>query len=394
MPDNLSLRVTQIIASLDNAAAGPSYTVTRLAETLAARGFASEILCTGSVGADCRAGVATRKFPLDGASVQLLKKFAVSRALGRAIDAAAAAGHVLHSNGLWLMPNLYPALSARRHGAPHVLSPHGMLVPAALNFSRRRKHLVWWLAQRRAVENATCLHATSRQECDELRALGIKVPVAIVPNGIDMPAEADVVAGKARRDGGSRTLLYLGRIHPKKGIDRLIEAWAQIETRFPDWWLRIVGPSEGRHGEALAARAASLGLTRVRFEDSLFGAAKDAAYTDSDLFVLPTLNENFGMVVAEALANGTPVICTKGAPWSGLEAHGCGWWIEHGIEPLVSTLGEALARPAVVLDLMGARGRTWMAAEFSWDKVADDMERVYRWCLRASDRPEIVETAR
>jgi glycosyltransferase involved in cell wall biosynthesis len=386
------MRVTQIVASVDNPAAGTVYVVKRLAAALARGGVIVDILCTGHASGTYRGDVVCRAFAPSAPGMPLIAKLAISRDLGLAIDRAAADGHVLHSHGLWLMPNVYPAWAARRHRAPHVLSPHGMLGPAALRFSRRKKRLMWWLAQRDAVESATCLHATSHQECHELRAFGLKAPIAVIPNGIDLPSEAKVAAGKARRARSTRTLLHLGRIHPKKGIDRLIEAWALLEPQAPDWQLRVVGPSEGGHREALAARAAALGIARVSFEDGVFGAEKDAAYQEADLFVLPTLNENFGLVVAEALANGTPAICTKGAPWEGLELHGCGWWIDHGVAPLAAALAEAIARPAAVLDQMGARARAWMAADFSWSKAAADMERVYRWCLKGGDPPDVVET--
>lgn len=386
-----SVRATQIIASLDNAAAGPSYSVSRLAEALAGRGVHSQMMCTSAARDRPKGDIAVHAFAHDGAAVPVVGRLYVSRDLACAIDRAAAQGTVLHSHGLWTMPNLYPAWSALRHGAVHVLSPRGMLAPAALRFSRRQKQIVWWLAQRRAVERATCLHATSRQECEELRALGHRNPVAIVPNGIDLPAAPDVATGKARRDHRSRTLLHLGRIHPKKGIDRLVEAWGRLEPRFKDWQLRIVGPSEGGHGESLAARAAALGLSRVTFENAVFGGAKDAAYQQADLFVLPTLNENFGIVVAEALANGTPVICSKGAPWAGLDEEGAGWWVDHGVDALEAALERAMAMPAVSLDEMGMKGRRWMAAAFSWEKVAADMEQVYRWCRDAGERPQYIE---
>jgi len=386
------LETFQIIASLDSLAAGPSYSVRRLAEALATRGHRSALMCTSTAAEPPLAGVAVAAFRSVGTSVPLLRKLYLSRGLARKVDEAAAEGAILHSHGLWAMPNLYPASAAARHGAVHVVSPRGMLGPAAMGFSRRQKQVFWWLAQHRALDQAACLHATSEQECAELRALGLKTPVGVIPNGIDVPQIMEVMVGKSRRTCRSRTVLYLGRIHPKKGIDRLIEAWARIEPCFSNWSLRVIGPSEAGHAEALATRVAELGLRRVAFEGALFGANKEAAYREADVFVLPTLNENFGMVVAEALANGTPVICTKGAPWSGLESEGCGWWIDHGVDPLQTALYRAMTTPRAVLDDMGANGRRWMAAEFSWDRVAADMEEVYRWCLAGQPRNSVPAT--
>jgi glycosyltransferase involved in cell wall biosynthesis len=133
--------------------------------------------------------------------------------------------------------------------------------------------------------------------------------------------------------------------------------------------------------------AMALGLTRVYVEGPIYGDAKTTAYEDADVFVLSTLNENFGLTVAEALAAGTPVISTKGAPWSGLENEGCGWWIDHGVEPLAAAMARAMVLPREVLKAMGKNGREWMARDFSWDRVAHDMLDVYLWLAGSVDPP-------
>src|SRR5262249_54829327 len=148
----------------------------------------------------------------------------------------------------------------------------------------------------------------------------------------------------------------LGRIHPKKGLDRLLHAWAKVEAAHPEWRLRIIGPDEIGHSAELAALAAELRIRRVSIEGSVAGDAKTAAYREADLFVISTLNENFAVTVAEALAAGTPVIATKGAPWPGLVHEGCGWWIDHGVEPLAAVLSKAMAMSRDALLEMGAKG--------------------------------------
>ena len=217
--------------------------------------------------------------------------------------------------------------------------------------------------------------------------MGLSGPVAVIPNGIDMPTSPrpspDTVAAE-------RIVLSLGRIHPKKGLDGLLHAWAKIEPAHPDWRLMIVGPPEAGHDQELISLATSLGLSRVSVHGPAYDDDRLLAYRQADLFVLPTLGENFGLTVAESLSAGTPAISTIGAPWSGLESEGCGWWVDHGVEPLAVALSQAMTMPASALRAMGLKGRSWMERDFAWGRVADDMLSVYSWLVRRADAPAVV----
>ena len=384
-------RVLHVIGGLEAAHGGPSYSVPRLCEALAAADI--ETMLFSVAGAECGQsdnsvnGYRDSRFRWDYARLPMLRGLRRSSGLSKALEQAAPATDVIHNHGLWLMPNVAAGRVASRAQSPLVLSPRGMLAPAALAFSGLKKRAFWRLLQGPAVRRAACLHATSEQEYQEIRAFGLANPVAIIPNGIDLPEPAAAHSASASAD---RVVLSLGRIHPKKGLDRLVRGWAVVENGHPDWRLRIVGPAEAGHDEELRALAAALGLARVSVEGPVYGDAKAAVYQDADLFVLPTLNENFGLTVAEALASGTPAISTKGAPWSGLEEEGCGWWIDHGIEPLAAALARAMTLPPAALTAMGAKGRRWMARDFSWDRVAGDTLDLYRWLAGAATIPASV----
>jgi glycosyltransferase involved in cell wall biosynthesis len=288
------------------------------------------------------------------------------------------------------MPNVYPGFAANRQKLTVIHATRGMLGPGALRFSPNKKRLFSALLQNRALEAVTCFHATSQKEVDDIRARGLTAPIALIPNGIDVPDVPLLNECRPPERPDKRRLLYLGRVHPKKGLDKLVIAWGRLEAQFSAWELQIVGPSEIGYGDALRAQVKRLGLKRVVFHEGLFGREKEQAFRDADVFVLPTLDENFGMVVAESLANGTPVICTKGAPWKGLETHRCGWWIDHGVEPLAASLSQAMILPRSELKQMGARGRNWMIRDFSWTRIAADMELLYRWCKIGGEPPDFV----
>lgn len=247
------------------------------------------------------------------------------------------------------------------------------------------------LYQRRDLNYADLLMATSEEEYISLRKFGLKQPMAIVANGVDLDlvdpkgSWSDAVAAE------QRTILFLSRIHPVKGLDNLIRAWAKVER--DDWRLTIAGPVvDQEHFDSLKGLIERLDVGRsVTFQGELTGGAKSDAYRAAELFVLPSFTENFGVVVAEALAHGVPVITTKGTPWSSLLEHRCGWQVDIGVEPLVGALREAMALSDAKLREMGGRARQ-LAKRFDWSTVTRQVVEVYGWLLGHSRKPTCVRT--
>jgi glycosyltransferase involved in cell wall biosynthesis len=305
----------------------------------------------------------------------------VQRLTGTAAEALDCFGHtdVLHDNGLWWSHNHQLATIAAARGLPRVVSTRGMLEPWALQHKWWKKRLAWWLYQRRDVARASCHHTTAEAEAGHVQCLRLGVPVRVIPNGVDVPEVMRKAA--SRSDGktarvGSKTALFVGRIYPVKGLPMLIEAWAQVCPN--GWRLQIVGPDEAGHRAEVETAVSAAGLHEVvSFVGPLEGQAKQTAFLDADLFVLPTHSENFGMAIGEALAHGLPVLTTSGAPWSMLPQRGCGWWVEPTVKGLAEGLRQATALDAETLQAMGAKGREFVASEFGWGQVAKQFVSMY-----------------
>lgn len=379
------MKQLHVVGNIGNAASGPSYSVVELARALGRRGNPAVLMSIDDTTITASPGMTHRGFARGRWPVAVGGSTALSKTLG----AAARATDLLHVHGLWAFANVYPRAASRRAGRPLVVSPRGTLSQWALDHHRWRKRVFWMLFQRGTCRDAAMFHATCEAECEDIRRAGFTQPVAVIANGIHLP---DAPPPKMERP--ERTLLFLGRLHPVKGTDRLIEAWAQVYREFPAWKLRLVGPDELGTRAALQASAKALGAERVEFGAPAFGGDKDRAYREADLYVLPTRSENFGITVAEALANGTPAIVTKGAPWAGLASEGAGWWIDHGVEPLVAALRAALTMTPAQLGAMGARGREWMARDFAWDGIALQMEQAYAWMLGGGEQPACIRNER
>ncbi len=379
------MKVIHVVPSVSEEASGPSYSVVRLCESLI-RQELEVTLATLDGGRPAAPPLHFHKpFPV-GLGPDRLGR---SPAMRSWLDGQVGTGAVglIHNHSLWMLPNVYPGKLARKYGVPLIVSPRGTLSEWAFQRGSKLKRLFWPLVQKPALTAATCFHATAESEYEDIRRMGFRQPVCVIPNGIDIPQ------AKQMSLTDERTLLFLGRIHPKKGLDNLLRAWQVCEQHFPEWRLRIAGPDNDGYLPKMQALAEELRLKNVAFCGPLYGEAKHAAYREADIFVLPTHSENFGMTVAEALAVGTPAIVTRGAPWSGLERHRAGWWIDVGVEPLAACLKEAMSQPRSELMDMGRRGREWMKAEFSWVNAAQKMAETYRWVMEGSaaiERPDWV----
>ena len=371
-----------VVPSIAEEASGPSYSVTRLCAELAAQ--RQEVTLAALDWEHVVSPPAFLKtFPLGIGPRRLgrspaMRRWLVSEAEKGAVD-------LIHNHSLWMMPNVYPGWASRRSGAPLIVSPRGALSEWAFASGSKIKKAFWPLLQKPALRATACFHATADSEYEDIRRMGFEQPIAIIPNGVDIPAP------KQANNSEMRTLLFLGRIHPTKGVDSLLEAWRVVSPRFPEWQLRIAGPDNGGYLMRMQGLATKLKLARVEFSGPMYGEAKWQVYQGAELFVLPTHSENFGMTVAEALAAGTPTIVSKGAPWSGLVSEGAGWWMDHGLDALIACLEEALAQPREALAAMGEAGRDWMRRDFSWTEIAYKTSETYRWILRGGCKPDWVK---
>lgn len=376
------MKVVHIIPNIGREAAGPTYSVPRICKSLLGKGV--EVTLTTLVDRDTPNYDFIKAFRQD---LHFLKRLGFSSELLEWLRSQAKKNEskIYHSHSLWMMPNVYPGWASKGLKVKLIISPRGTLSAYALNINKWVKKLFWIFLQGPVVRQASCLHATAESEYRDIRALGLTQPVCIIPNGIDVPAFEP-----KQSNLNHRTLLYLGRIHPKKGLINLLHAWAQVENHFPDWKLKIIGPNEISHLADLLKLRDKLSLERVEITDPLYGEDKLNAYRDAEIFVLPTHSENFGMTVAESLAAGTPVIVTKGAPWPEIGIKNAGWWVDIGVEPLVCCLRQALSMESADLVKMGANGRRWMIESYSWDAIACEMAMVYRWMLEGGMPPKSV----
>ena len=297
---------------------------------------------------------------------------------GSESDAVRAFGKptILHDNGIWMPHNHRLASLASERRIPRVVSPRGMLEPWALNYKKWKKRLAWWLYQCDDLKRAQCIHVTAPSEAHNVLRFGFPSPVVTIGNGVIFPLRDDerVALEKGTRD--TKTALYLGRIHPKKGLIMLIEAWSRVRPE--NWQLKIVGPDERNHRQEVYTAVCEHGLNNVvSILPTVGGRAKDELLFNADLFVLPTFSENFGIVVPEALAHGLPVLTTSGAPWPMLPEKGCGWWVDVTVNGLAEGLRQATELDHDVLGAMGSRGRDWVQREFGWATIATKFVEAY-----------------
>lgn len=386
------MRILHIVASLEHSYAGVSTAASGLCNHLVES--CDVDIATATEGGACyemdpRIGLLTKKrWSLPGLRVSMVPGF--KHSLEQWIRQRPP--DILHIHGMWLAePHMGFTLAAKMN-IPCVLSPHGMLDTWALAHRVWKKRMALRLYQQQDLLQARCLHATAPLEAEQFRLFGIQQPIAVVPLGLDLPPAAAFAAPRPSPKN-VRTLLFLSRVHKKKGLLDLVDVWALV--RPPGWRVLIAGPDDDGHLAEVKQRVQARGVGQdFAFAGPVYGEDKEKAYAQADLFVLPSYSENFGFVVPEALAHGIPVITTRATPWSDLETHRCGWWIDVGVDALTATLRTALSLSDAERQTMGARGQKLVQSKYLWPVVAKQMLTTYEWILQGGIPPTCVQKCR
>ena len=318
-------------------------------------------------------GVRVKRFPL----VSPRWMFGAP-SMAKPFGEAAAAATVVHLHGLFNRTIWTAAEGARRAGAPVVLSPRGMLNPAALAHHGWRKRAAWTLFDRRVVHQAAVIHASSPAERDALTPLVGEARVMYIPHGVSLePRDRD---GRALRawcgmPADARYLLFLGRLHRIKRLDLVADTFARLAPAHPDLHLVMAGPDEQHQRAVIESRLGPL-RSRVRWTGGVEGPLKTALLEEAVTLLMCSDAESFGLAVAEALAAGTPPVVTRTCPWALLEEERCGRWVDQTAAAMADAVGEWLTSPLVRADRAG-RAHAVAARHFAWPAVARQMTTWY-----------------
>ena len=388
------MRIAYLMPSVSRAAGGIFEIERRLAQSLAElpgvhlEAFGTEDEFT-SVDVDSWQPIEVRTFKCYGP-----RSFGWSPALRRAFVAAEA--DVAHLHALWMHTSLIMRGWFSRHHRPFVTTLHGMLEPWALGNSRWKKQLSALAYERNCLVKAACIQISAEGELASAREFGLKNPICIIPNGIDPPKPSRIDPPWARSvPSGKKILLYLGRLHPKKGLVNLLGAWKKLLVKsdpgMDEWQLVIGGWDQIGHEAELKSLSAAYGIERsVSFVGPLYNDAKLAAYHHADAVVLPSFSEGLPMAVLEAWSHGKPVLMTPQCNLS--EGFATGAAIE--AEPTEASLAEGLAQLMEASDeqrtRMGKRGLDLVKQKFTWTKVAEDLHSVYCWLVGGGPAPACV----
>jgi glycosyltransferase involved in cell wall biosynthesis len=305
---------------------------------------------------------------------------------------------VLHTHAIWMYPSLAATRWATRQQRPHLVSPSGMLDSWALQNSGWKKHIAGWLYENAHLRNATCLHALCQSEFNAIRAYGLRNPVCVIPNGVELPLfhqnPTDPVWVK-HLPKHARVMFFLGRLHPKKGLRNLLQAWAELEhheNRIAEsWYLVIAGWDQGGHLHELQQCADDLSITsHVRFVGPQFGAEKDASFARADAFILPSFSEGLPIAVLEAWSHKLPVLMTSQCNLPEGFAAEAALALGSNVKSITAGLAEFFALNRQTQTAMGERGWQLVKRRFSWQHVAEEMLAVYRWVLGHGERPDCV----
>ncbi len=320
-----------------------------------------------------------------------------SRDFVRGLSAAISSLDILHLNEFWPHPVYAASRIGRVNDVPYIVSPAGSLGPWALRSNRLKwfkKATYLHIVGKTVIQHAACLHAASMHEAENFRRLGYRGPVTIIPNGVD----TDEFTGGDRSEAEDYwpnlrdrlVVLFMSRLSPEKGLDLLIPAWADVVKcpAYKDAVLVIAGPDDRGYRKVVERLIDKFNISsQTRMMGMIRGQKKLALLRRANVFVLPSYSENFGIVVAEALSCGTPVITTTGTPWQQLQEIDAGRWVPPQQGEIGQALREMLNMPDSQRKAMGQRGMALIKQNYTWDRVVPKFLTVYNCILSGKPIP-------
>lgn len=389
------IKTTNMVSSVSRRAGGLYYSVRRLAQSMAELGLVDvEVM---SLEDEFSPEDVTDWMPLKPRLYPVAgpRAFGYSMGLREAVLGSDMA--LLHSHGLWMFPSKLSLEWSRRRRRPYLISPHGMLDPWALKHSRFKKAVASFLFENDNLKGAACIRSLCASETEAVRSLGLGRPICQIPNGVDVPEDGPGGPAPWSRQlkESDKVLLYLGRIHPKKGLANLVEAFSRLnrEGKVPQhsWYLVIAGWDQAGHEDQLKQMARELKMeSRILFPGPLFNQEKAAAFRHATAFILPSFSEGLPVAVLEAWAYGLPVLATKECNLPEGFEKGAAMRIPTDADGIRAGLEDLFSLGPEDLREMGRKGRALVKVKFTWNRVAKDMVSVYFWLLGSGPKPACV----
>lgn len=356
------MRVLHIVSSLSRNAGGPARSVQGLVAGLNAAGVDAWLMAMKPLGDPWVDGVKD-KFRC----ANKMNWFGMQREVENVIDELHP--DLVHIHSIWQWTLHLAVRAVRKKRVPYILAPRGTIEKWSLKQKWLKKKIALLTYQGADFRHAAAIHCTAESEATQARKLWPGKPIIMSPNAVNVP---QTLPTQRLHEDGFRRVLFMSRFHYKKGLLNLVDAWAMLRPK--GWKVELVGTDSAGYLEVVKKRIYELGLqSDFIITGALMDEEKWAAYRRADLFVLPSHSENFGIVVAEALYAGVPVITTKGTPWEELTAHGCGWWIDIGVKPLFAALKDAMSLDDAHRHEMGVRGCALVEEKYTWNAVVKAM---------------------
>ena len=372
------LKIIHIIPSIEIEHSGPSYSVPRLVKSL--REYANVSLYSVNFGLTqkkIKENSYERSFKPSFGGIRLGRS---SKLLNQLIlDAKNYKFLILHNHGMWQFNALYASwIRERFHNCKLVQSPRGSLSNWSMRNGSLLKKIYWPLYQKKALELVDLFHVTSQEEYIDTQNLNFKKNIIYIPNGIDLPKYKN---RNEKRKGFNR-LLFLSRLHPKKGLNLLIEAWSEVNQFNKEWELIIVGDDKdyrksSGYKNQLINMVNQFNLTNIKFLGPLHGKEKQRIYENVDCFILPSFSENFGLVVGEAMSYKLPVITTKRTHWIQIEEKKAGWLIDPTVESIKNILQRLFNLDKKNLETMGNNGYKLIKDDYKWEDIGEKLYKEY-----------------